>query len=297
MLVKPDVVHYGGTCGKHGEPVQGIQGPHRNGTALEAIGTSLAAPRVAAQLAELVGLLPDPEPELLKLLLLLSCSSPGDHDSSKRDLVNYYGFGVPQTPAALLGCDPWDCTILLRGEIRPGMALYTDFPFPDSLTINQKRRGFVRVGIVYTPILDASKGAEYCQTNVSASFGRRFDYPEGHPNRYKREVPPLPQKNGSSSQFEKDLIEHAWKWSPAKVYERTFRRMPIHPKEVGWRLGVHLLLRRELEEMREEVRQHFWLGIRIADPERRSPVYQEMRQRIESMALAQPIALRPRVSI
>ena len=85
MLVKPDVVHYGGTCGKNHGPVQvqGIRGPYRNGTALEAAGTSFAAPRVAAQLAQLVGVLPDPEPELLKLLLLLSCTSPGDHDISR----------------------------------------------------------------------------------------------------------------------------------------------------------------------------------------------------------------------
>ena len=77
MLVKPDVVHYGGTCGRRVEPVQGIRGPHLNGTALEDIGTSFAAPRIAAQLAEIAGIWPDPEPELLKLLLMLSCTSPG----------------------------------------------------------------------------------------------------------------------------------------------------------------------------------------------------------------------------
>ena len=55
MLVKPDVVHYGGTCDRSHESVQGIRGPHRNGTALEFAGTSFAAPRVAAQLAQLVG--------------------------------------------------------------------------------------------------------------------------------------------------------------------------------------------------------------------------------------------------
>ena len=299
MLVKPDVVHYGGTCGRMVEPVQGIKGPHLNGIALEDIGTSFAAPRVAAQLAQLVGVWPDPEPEpeLLKLLLMLSCTSPGDLDNSDRDLVNYYGFGVPEMPAAILACNPWECTVLLRGEIRPGMALHTPFPFPPSLTEQQSTRGFVRMGLVYAPTLDPSKGAEYCQTNVSASFGRRFDYPEGDPKRYRREVPPIPQKHGATSQYEKDLIEHGWKWSPTKVYERTFRRLQVHPRELGWRLSVHLLLRRELEERREDVRQPFWLGIRIADPERRSPVYQEMRQQVQATALAQPIALRPRTSV
>ena len=100
---------------------------HRSGIRF---GTSFAAPRVAAQLAQLVGVLPDPEPELLKLLLLLSCTSPGAHDIRDRDLVNYYGFGLPESPAAILNCNPWECTILLRGELRPGMAAVHPFPFP-----------------------------------------------------------------------------------------------------------------------------------------------------------------------
>ena len=295
MLVKPDVVHYGGTCDKYRETMQGIRGPHLNGTALEKAGTSFAAPRVAAQLAQLVGVLPDPEPELLKLLLLLSCTSPGDHDISDRDLVNYYGFGLPESPAAILTCNAWECTILLQGELRPGMALYAPFPFPDSLTDQQKRRGFVRMGLVYTPALDSSKGTEYCQTNVNASLGRLIKDSEGDSVSYRREIPPLPKRPKNSSSYEEDLIKHGWKWSPTKVYERTFRRLSVHPKELGWRLSVHLLLRRELEERREEIRQPFWLGIRICDPERRSPIYQEMRQQIQ--ALAQPIVLRSQPSV
>ena len=79
MLVKPDVAHYGGTCGRMGEPVQGIRGPHLNGIPLEGTGTSFASPRIAAPLAQIVEVWPDrePEPELLKLLLMLSCKSPG----------------------------------------------------------------------------------------------------------------------------------------------------------------------------------------------------------------------------
>jgi len=295
MLVKPDVVHYGGTCGKNHEPVPGILGPYQNGAVLESVGTSFAAPRVAAQLAQLVGILPDPEPELLKLLLLLSCTSPGDHDISNRDSVNYYGFGLPESPAAILTCNSWECTILLRGEIRPGMALYTPFPFPGSSTDQQKRRGFVRMGLVYTPTLDSSKGTEYCQTNVYASLGRLIKDSEGDSTNYRREIHPLPKRPKNSSSREEDLIKHGWKWSPTKVYERTFQRLLVHPREIEWRLSVHLLLRRELEERREEVRQPFWLGIRIADPERRSPIYQEIRQQIET--LAQPIALRPQTSV
>ena len=295
MLVKPDVVHYGGTCGRFHEPVSGILGPHMNGILLEDIGTSFAAPRVAAQLAQLVGVLPEPEPELLKLLVLLSCTGRGDHDVAIRDSVNYYGFGVPETPVAVLSCNPWECTILLHGDIRPGRTLHVPFPFPPSLEDHQIRRGFVRMALVYTPVLDSSKGSEYCQTNVNASLGREFNYPVGNPKRYTREILPLPQKHGTGAQHEKALIDHGWKWSPTKVYERTFTRMQVNPMEIGWRLSLELLLRRELEDRRDDVRQPFWLGITIADPEQRSPVYQEMRQQIQSTALAQPIALRPQI--
>ena len=293
MLVKPEVVHYGGTCERSGHPVQGIRGPYRNGRVLENIGTSFAAPRVAAQLAELGGILPEPEPELLKLLLLLSCTSRGDHDANDRELVNYYGFGVPDSPVAILGCDPWECTILFRGEIRPGLNLQTPFPFPTSLINDQKIRGLVRMGLVYTPVLDASKGAEYCQTNVEATFGRMINYPRGL--RYKREVRPLPNKHGVCTQWEKDLIDQVWKWSPAKLYEREFKNATVHQNEIGWRLSLRLTLRRELEEWREEIRQPFWLGIRFVDPGRTRLVYQEMRQKIEAAGLAQPIALRQQI--
>ena len=153
------------------------------------------------------------------------------------------------------------------------------------------------MALVYTPVLDSSKGSEYCQTNVNASLGRQFNYPIGNPKRYQREILPLPQEHGIGAQHEKELIDHGWKWSPTKVYERTFTRMQVNPREIGWRLSLELLLRRELEDSRAEVRQPFWLGIRIADPEQRSPVYQEMRQRIQLTALAQPITLRPQIPV
>ena len=85
--------------------------------------------------------------------------------------------------------------------------------------------------------------------------------------------------------------------SPTKVYEREFKRMQVHPNEIGWRLSFDLLLRRELELSREDVRQKFWFGLRIADPDHASPVYQEMRQQTQSSGLAQPITLRPQIGI
>ena len=297
MLIKPDVVHFGGTCEKHLEPVQAIRGPYMHGTPADDIGTSFAAPKVAAQIAQLVNVLPDPEPELLKLLVLLSCSSLGDHDNSNRQSVNYYGFGFPDSPVGILSCNTWECTILFCGEIRPGFPLHVPFPFPPCLESDGHRRGYVRMALVYNPVLDPSKGSEYCQTNVSASLGRLLLDPADQSRRYRREILPIPQEHRSGAQLERDLIQHGWKWSPVKVYERTFSRMQVHTQETGWRLSFDLLLRRELEDRREDVRQRFWFGIRIADPDRMGPVYQQMRQRIEALGLAQPISLQTQIGI
>ena len=78
--------------------------------------------------------------------------------------------------------------------------------------------GGLRVAFVYSPILDSSKGSEYCQTNVTASLGREIYNPRKKVAEYGRKVPPIPQTQGTGVQFETDLIEHGWKWSPTKVY-------------------------------------------------------------------------------
>ena len=292
-LVKPDFVQFGGTCGESGEAIGGVRGPQVNGTSEPKIGTSVASPRIASQLAELVEVLPQPKPEILKLMALLSSTSPGDHDNSKRSSINYYGFGLPDSPVSILACEPWECTILLEGVLRPGHLLKIPFPFPPSLTDpdTRMRRGWIRMGLVYTPELDPTKGFEYCQTDVEASLGREFHNPRG----YRREVYPVPSEYGNDLRNEQELITKTLKWSPIKLYERTISQMPFDRREVDWRLTLKLLLRREMEIRRQYIRQRFWLGIRIADPERRSPIYQEMRQQIGN--LVQPMVLRSQISI
>ena len=294
MLVKPEMVHYGGTCDVDGNNAMEIQGPANGDGVLASIGTSFAAPRVAAAIASMVPALPYPDPNLLKVLAVLSCEPKGDHRLEVRESVNYYGFGIPNDPIELLECDPWECTILFSGELRPGFRLQIPIPYPASLTRNNTRRGWLSMALAYTPVLDSTKGAEYCQTNVTASLGRTFDYPEGDPRRYKREVSPVPQHSLPSG-LEKDLVEMGWKWSPIKVYQRTINRMPIHPKETGWRLTIDLLLRRELEPQREYVRQPFWVAVRICDPDRQANVYQEIRQQMQALGLATPIQVRQQV--
>ena len=130
-------------------------------------------------------------------------------------------FGRPETPAAILNCNPWECTILLQGELRPGMALYTPFPFPDSLTDQQKRRGFVRMGLVYTPTLDTSKGVEYCQTNVNASLGRLIKDSEGD----SQEVP---ERDTSSSKETRKQLFIRGRFDRARMEVVTHQSVRTH---------------------------------------------------------------------
>ena len=151
MLIKPDVVHFGGTCGKNREQVQVVRGPYLNGTATYDIGTSFAAPKVAAQIAQLVNALPDPEPELLKLLVLLSCSSVGDHNSGDRKSVNYYGFGIPDSPVGILSCNTWECTILFCGRDETRSAIARAIPLPVMLRKSRAAsRIWFRMALVFT---------------------------------------------------------------------------------------------------------------------------------------------------
>ena len=297
MIIKPDVVHYGGTCSKDVKVASSVLGPYRNGHPLNDIGTSFAAPRVAAELAKIVEVLGEPEPELLKTILLLSCSNVGDHLIDDRKSVNYYGFGFPNSPVSIMTCNPWECTVFFKGDLRPSSYIAAELPYPSCLENphTKRRRGHIRMALVYTPVLDATKGAEYCQTNVTASLGRITHDSSKNILNFDGEIPPIPSEHRIQAQYERDLIEHSWKWSPAKVYERKFYDMHIKPNERRWELRAELLLRRELEPMRDQVRQSFWLGIKISDPDQISPVYQEMRQRIESMALAGPLVLRPQI--
>ena len=220
-------------------------------------------------------------------------SAIGDYDNRKRESIDYYGFGMPESPMGILECEPWECTVILSGELRPGYALHVPFPFPTCLEENDRRRGFIRAALVYTPALDRAKGAEYCQTNVDASIGREIFDPKENKSKYKREVLPLPPSH--SAHLDEDLIKHGWRWSPAKVYERTIEQMQVPTTEMGWRVGFNLQLRKEIESQRENIRQKFWFGIRIADPHRRSPVYQQMRLNLQT--LVEPMALMVRANV
>jgi hypothetical protein len=87
--------------------------------------------------------------------------------------------------------------------------------------------------------------------------------------------------DGDAVLFEKDLIEHAFKWSPVKVYEKTF------PYGVGpttdWALDVEYLARDGVTLPTDGV--PFTAILTLSDPSGEKPVFNDMRQMLQSIGV------------
>jgi hypothetical protein len=87
--------------------------------------------------------------------------------------VNYQGFGVPPDINVILGCHPWQCTLIFELEIKPTVAYEKAvFPMPKCLYVNDDTvRANILMTLVHEPDLDAAFGSEYCRSNIDVSLG------------------------------------------------------------------------------------------------------------------------------
>jgi hypothetical protein len=265
-IPKPEVVHYGGNCDAHGRHAQiGVLSVDAVGNLAESIGTSFAAPIVAALLANVQAIPSETISNAMARALVIHSAAIAEVDQVA-DEVNYRGFGVPQSIDDILGCDHWRATLLFEIEIRAGIDLErTPFPVPDCLKdANGTFRGEMVATLVCEPPLDATFGAEYCRTNVNVSIGT---YGRGGGGQ-KREVHPFP-KRATATGPESTLVEHGFKWSPVKVYRR---RMPKGVADSTWRLVVDATDRSGGSN--DTIRAA--LVVTIADLEKRENVYNDV---------------------
>jgi len=263
-LPKPELTHYGGNCDVNGNYLQtGVISFDSKGNIAEGIGTSFSTPLVASLMANVDNALSEkPSLNLMKALVIHSArlSSTG---LITTDDLKYRGFGVPQSLGPILTCEPWYATLIFETELFPGLAFHkTQFPMPQCLRGPKGTiRGEVLVTLVYNPPLDPNFGSEYCRRNVDVSLGT---YDAG---KHVKQVPPEPKD--LKERYEKNLIEHGFKWSPIKVYRREMKRV----KSDQWRLLVKLLNRKNFFS---EKPQKIALIITLLDPEKRQPVYDEI---------------------
>jgi len=277
--VKPDLCHVGGSgtaC-----PIQehGLFSRDSSGGMLSGCGTSYAAPLVARELAALDSFIEgEPARETLMALALHHARLPQllqspAFDSLARKLV---GFGTPAAAADALDGNDHQITLLFSSRIHAGKSLVFDFSWPPSLVgAGGKCRGAVQLTLVSTPTVDYRFGDELVRVNVETSLQQD----DGN-GKYKScgLEPTYVSFNDDEKVREADLIEHMFKWSPVKVFAKTFPNG--RGNSSNWRLTVNYLLR--AGETIPKAGIPLSILLTIADPDAEKPVFQEMRQLLQA---------------
>lgn len=270
FLPKPEICHYGGNLDFRGICSQlGIVSLHSNGTLVEDVGTSYAAPWVSTIMAHLRA--GNISANLSKALLVHSAVLRGE--SIRHSDFIYKGFGVPLDVDDISICQPWNATMIFEPQLQPLKRQFdrSGFPLPACLkNPNGSYRGELFVTLVYDPPLLPQAGAEYCQVNVDVSLGRRSGTTQSGRPQHRSKIKLQPED--VKDLFESTQVTHGFKWSPVKVYKTSFNRL------VGddWGLRLEILYRDHADIARQS--QNVALLVTIADPDRQAPVYNEVVQ-------------------
>lgn len=299
--VKPDVATFGGAGGAGAGKPTGLASISPSGTKQDVIGTSYAAPLVARTLAGLDastqgGL----QPEALRAMLLHHTQMP--EPLTKRGLKDlsrqFVGYGQPTSVLNMLETDDHQVTMLFQsrltvGERKPAILRFP-FEWPRSLVNpDGSCSGLGKMTLVYSPPLDPAFGAEFVRVNLEASLrqrqpGTKKDGSASYTNQIASRYLP---KTAGLGVPERALIDHGLKWWPSKQYASNFSDKGAFS---NWRLEVSSLVRAEASFPVEGV--PFAVLLTIEDPEKRKPVFSEMRLALQSSnAIAQDIRTTTRV--
>jgi serine protease AprX len=270
FVPKPEIVHLGGNCDDTGQYLQtGVMSLDGAGQLAENIGTSFAAPLVSTLVANIDSSLQQRAGRnLLKALVIHSAMLQSEKLTGEE--IRYRGFGKPNgNPVDVLSCLPWSATLVFEPELIEGIDFVrAEFPIPPSFrTPSGKVRGGLVMTLVYDPQLNGSFGAEYCRTNVEASLGT-YDVGADGKRHHRGQVPPEPRD--MAKLYERQLIEHGFKWSPVKVYRRIIKK---GIKGDEWRLNVSLTQRSGFATTEA---QKAAILVTLYDPLKQAPIYNEV---------------------
>jgi serine protease AprX len=296
-VIKPDLVHYGGTCCTDGSDVRGVRSV-TDGGAGEAIGTSFAAPLVSRILANIYHqVTPPPSPVLSRAILTHHARDSRTGGRVADTEENFIGFGLPAPLPYCLECTPSTSTMIFEDVLRPGYYLeWDDFPYPDSLKRSGRYYGDIWMTVAFSPARNPRWGSEYCETHIDAHFGVWFRQRSRETGRetikFKGLVPPEHKNPGVL--FESFQVEHLRKWAPVRTYFGSLGESGV--KGDRWRLKVQLLARHGIEEA-ALTSQSFALILTIADPNGTAAIYDEMARQIRSQYRSQNLIVRPAVRV
>jgi serine protease AprX len=292
-VIKPDLVHYGGSCSTDGAHISGIRSI--NGTAsAENLGTSFATPLVARTLAQIYHqITPTPSPVLARALLTHHARDPRSQGRVPDGDENFFGFGLPAPVPYCLECSPHTSTLVFDEFLRPGYFLeWDDFPYPPSLLRNGKYFGEIWMTVAFAPARGARWGTEYCETHISAHFGvyqRQKSRDTGIVrSKFLGLVPPEHKNPGLL--YESYQVANLRKWAPVRTYHGNLGEKGERGDR--WRLKLQLLTRHGIEDEQTFKPQPFSLIITITDPEKKVRVYDEMAQIVRNRFQAQNITVR-----
>ena len=297
-IIKPDVVHYGGSCSTDASHVAGIRSISGNGTS-ENLGTSFAAPLVSRTLAQLYHqITPTPSPVLARALLTHHARDPRTQLRVPDTEENFLGFGLPSPVPYCLECSPYMSTLVFDDVLRPGYFLeWDDFPYPSSLTRDGRFFGEVWMTVAFSPARGGRWGSEYCETHIEANFGVYKEVVSRKTGEIKSEFEGLvpPEHKNPGLLYEDFQVSTLRKWAPVRTYHGVLGEKG--KRGTRWRLKVRLLTRHGVEERESLKSQPFSLIVTIADPERKAPVYDEMARTIRTRFQSENLAVRSPVRI
>lgn len=298
-IIKPDLVHYGGSCSIDAAHVHGIRSVTGAGLA-EDLGTSFATPLVSRTLAQIYHqITPTPSPVLARALLTHHARDPRSGTRVPDGEENFLGFGLPAGLPYCLECTPHTATLVFDDTLRPGYFLeWDDFPYPASLKRNGKYFGEIWMTLAFAPSRGARWGTEYCETHIEAHLGVYRDRVSRDTGEIKQVFTGLvpPEHRNPGQLYEAYQVEKLRKWAPVRTYHG--RLSDNGDRGNRWRLMLRLLTRHGIEKDEAAFKpQPFSLIITIADPEKKAPVYDEVAQIVRTRFQAQNLAVRTRARV
>jgi len=298
-IIKPDLVHYGGSCSTDAAHVHGIRSVTDSGLA-EDLGTSFATPLVSRTLAQIYHqITPTPSPVLARALLTHHARDPRSGTRVPDGEENFLGFGLPAAVPYCLECTPHTATLVFEDTLRPGYFLeWDDFPYPPSLKRNDKYFGEVWMTLAFVPTRGARWGSEYCETHIDAHLGVYRDRVSRTTGEIKRMFAGLvpPEHRNPGLLYEAYQVEKMRKWAPVRTYHGRLNENGERGNR--WRLMLKLLTRHGIEKDEAAFKpQPFSLIITIADPEKKASVYDEVAQIVRNRFQAQNLTIRARARV
>ncbi len=278
--LKPDLAHIGGAGTRHKVHGHGLFSVNPSGTMVDGCGTSYAAPNVAKTIANLENLIEgEVSCETLMSLCIHNASLPDSMKDRKLNNVakHLVGFGIPNDSESILNGSDHSITLVFSNRVKVGKRLSFKFSWPSCLVKEGKCVGKARLTIVSTPPLDYKYGNEFVRINIDARL-RQMQNDGKYKGRlsaiYTPDVP-------ANSLGEKSQIEHSFKWSPVKVYEKEFKR-GFGPT-TDWSLDVEYLTRDGVTLPDSGV--PFTVLLTISDPYEEKPVFNEMRHTLQAIGV------------